>query len=108
MNADKFNKINISRIRENKLNRKIIQFLSKNDFSSYSREYLNERIDKQNILGSHPDNSMNAIIISQRVKRSLIPPFDASSRRPDKLNAWCIIAKLRGLRRIGSHGHRKA
>lgn len=58
MNADKFNKINISRIRENKLNRKIIQFLSKNDFSSdniglrYPREYLNERIDKQNILES--------------------------------------------------------
>lgn len=66
---------------------------------------MNESINK---TSWNPDNSMNAIIISQRVKRSLIPPFDASSRRPDKLNAWCIIAKLRGLRRIGSHGHRKA
>lgn len=47
MNADKFNKINISRIRENKLNRKIIQFLSKNDFSSdYSNILMNESINK--------------------------------------------------------------
>lgn len=47
MNADKFNKINISRIRENKLNRKIIQFLSKNDFSSdCSNILMNESINK--------------------------------------------------------------